>query len=159
LSKLVRRYDYSEVDLFELRSHIEAKGCLSISELRAVALWKSPRSAGHIEKNSDGFVQEITGVALAAREERTRIEVLRLLSGVEWPTASVILHFFHQDKYPIIDYRALYSITMEVPNQYTFDFWWRYVEYCRDLASRTGLSMRELDQALWQYSKENQRPE
>ena len=71
----------------------------------------------------------------------------------------MILHFFHQDKYPIIDYRALYSITMEVPNQYTFDFWWRYVEYCRDLASRTGLSMRELDQALWQYSKENQRPE
>jgi hypothetical protein len=156
LRGLAQRYDYSGVDPFELRPEVETRGCLTISDLRAVAKWKSPRSAGHIEKNSDLFVREITGIALAAREERTRVEVLRLLNGVGWPTASVILHFFHNDPYPIIDFRALYTVSMELPNQYTFDYWWQYVEFCRWLAEKSGLSMRELDQALWQYSKENQ---
>jgi hypothetical protein len=126
--------------------------------LQVVAEWKSPRSAGHVQKNSSTFVEEVTGFALAARGERTRIESLRLLSGVSWPTASVILHFFHAAPYPIIDFRALYSVSMEMPSQYSFNFWWSYVDYCRKLAARSKLSMRDLDKALWQYSKENQVP-
>jgi hypothetical protein len=69
----------------------------------------------------------------------------------------VILHFFHRDPYPIIDFRALWSVSLPVPVQYGFDFWWPYVQFCRDLSDRTGLDMRTLDRALWQYSKENQK--
>jgi hypothetical protein len=126
-------------------------------ELRTIARWKAPRSAGYMESNPEDYVREITGFALSAESERTRIEVLTLLDGVQWPTASVILHFFHRDPYPIIDYRALWSVSLPVPVQYTFDFWWPYVQYCRDLSDRTALDMRTLDRALWQYSKENQR--
>jgi hypothetical protein len=75
---------------------------------------------------------------------------------VQWPTASVILHFFHRDPYPIIDFRALWTVSMEVPGQYNFEFWWQYVVFCRDLATKSSLNMRMLDLALWQYSKENQ---
>lgn len=121
LPELIRRYEYnSEIDLFEFKPQIERRGCLNISDLQEVANWKSPRSAGHIKKNSDQFVQEITSVALGAREERTRIEVLCVLDGVSWPTASVILHFFHKDPYPILDFRALFSVSLDMPNQYTF---------------------------------------
>jgi len=64
-------------------------------DLRIVARWKAPRSAGHVEGNSEEYVKEITAFALAATNERCRIEILTNLDGVRWPTASVILHFFH----------------------------------------------------------------
>jgi hypothetical protein len=80
---------------------------------------------------------------------------------VSYPTASVILHFFHRDVYPILDFRALWSMGFDQPPQYTFEFWWEYVEATRNLLARAhrtlpSLSMRELDRALWQYSKERQ---
>ena len=96
-------------------------------------------------------------MAFAATEERSRIELLTLLDGVSWPTASVILHLFHQDRYPLLDFRALWSIGLDVPSQYSFAFWWSYVEFCREVAQRNAIDMRTLDRALWQYSKENQK--
>jgi hypothetical protein len=146
-----------EDDLMGLRAKILQRGCLTKGELQEVAYWKAPRSAGHAGKNSDGYVVEVTQCAFEAGCERTRIEVLTLLDGVSWPTASVILHLFHRAPYPILDFRALWSISLDVPPQYSFGFWWSYVEFCRKTAEETGVDMRTLDRALWQYSKENQR--
>ncbi len=159
LIKLAHRYEYDSLNLLDLNSEILARGFLSKDNLRTIAHWKSPRSAGHVEKNSAGFIEEISRIALSTNDERTRIEVLTLLNGVQWPTASVVLHFFHKDRYPILDFRAIWTISMEMPSQYTFDFWWQYVEFCREAATKAKLNMRDLDKALWQYSKENQETE
>lgn len=71
--------------------------------------------------------------------------------------ASVLLHFFHTDPYPIIDYRALWSLSLEQTySYYTFGAWWRYVEACRRFSREAGVDMRTLDRALWQFSNENQ---
>lgn len=158
LKTLARRYEYqaSKINLFDLKAGIDARGFLTKADLRAVARWKATRSAGRMEKNSEAYVQEISGFALTTADERARIEALTLLDGVRWPTASVVLHFFHRNRYPIVDFRALWTVSMDVPSQYSFDFWSRYVEYCRTLATRARINMRVLDQALWQYSKEKQ---
>ena len=37
---------------------------------------------------------------------------------------------------------------------YTIPFWLEYVDVCRALARDHGVSLRTLDKALWQYSKE-----
>jgi hypothetical protein len=79
-----------------------------------------------------------------------------LLDGVSWPTASVILHFCHPEPYPVLDYRALWAVGVDAPSAYTFELWWGYVQICREIARETGMDMRELDRALWQYAKENQ---
>lgn len=152
------RYEYprEETDLIQMRKAVQKAGYLDKSQLRKVARWKAPRSAGHIEKNDEGYIKEVTYWALNAEIERARIEALTLLSGVQWPSASVILHLFHKEAYPILDFRALWSVRTEVPNIYSFSFWWPYVEYCRQLAARNSVTMRSLDRALWQYSKENQ---
>ncbi len=50
----------------------------------------------------------------------------------------------------------LWSLGHAKPPAYTVDFWLAYTRFMRDLAVASGLSMRELDRALWQYSKENQ---
>ena len=105
------------------------------------------------------YIEAVTKMAFSTPNERLRIEVLLLLDGVRWPTASVILHFCHAEPYPILDIRALWSLGMNVtPASHHFDFWWSYTLYCRKLAKAAGVSMRELDRALWQYSKEMQTP-
>ncbi|HJV91505.1 MAG TPA: hypothetical protein VJ623_14440 [Holophagaceae bacterium] len=145
-----------DAPLRAMQAEIREAGGLSKAQLRAVARWKSPRSAPHIEANDEAFVREITAFALAARDERSRIEALTLLDGVSWPTASVILHFFHSDPYPVLDVRALWTVGLAQPGQYTFPFWADYLRFCRALALRAQVDMRTLDRALWQYAKERQ---
>ena len=83
--------------------------------------------------------------------------MLTLLDGVSWPTASVILHFCSARPYPILDYRALWSLSCEATAvDYDFGLWWDYVRTTRELADEMGLSMRTLDRALWAYSKDKQ---
>ena len=153
------RYDYpkSEADLIALAETVQSRGYLLKEELKAVAVWKAARSARHAAKNSTDFLKEVTRVALRTSDERLRIEVLTLLDGVQWPTASAILHIFHPDPYPILDFRALWSVGLDQPSVYRFRYWWTYVEYSRELSKLHSVGMRRLDQALWQYSKVNQR--
>ena len=43
--------------------------------------------------------------------------------------------FVTQTWYPIMDFRALWSLKNEVPKTYGFNFWQEYTSYCRDLSS------------------------
>ena len=125
-------------------------------EFLAMCRWKSARTQSYCARNSAEFVEEVTPVSFSTRNEALRIQVLTLLAGVDWPTASVILHFCSNEQYPVLDYRALWSLNTEQPNDYNFSFWQEYTEYFRKLAQRNNISMRTLDRALWQYSKEKQ---
>jgi hypothetical protein len=128
-------------------------------EFLRVCAWKTRRSQPECAKNSPAFVQEITEVALGqGASEEMRIRVLTLLAGVGWPTASVILHFGTDNRYPILDRRVLWSLGFAKPPPYEYDLWRSYVVYCRRLASSCDVSLRTLDKALWQYSKKNQMP-
>lgn len=158
LKSWANNYDYprNENVLIDLKNKILKSGYLTKDQLRLIGRWKAPRSAGHIEKNQDEYVKEITYWSFSASQERSRIEVLTLLDGVKWPTASAILHLFHKEPYPILDFRALWSVQLDMPKQYSFSFWWEYVQFCRTIAQRNSIDMRTLDRALWQYSKEKQ---
>ena len=132
------------------------RGYLTREEFLALCEWKTPRSKPRCATNPESLVREATGLALASDEERLKVGILQLLAGVGWPTASVILHFCDRGMYPILDYRALWSLGARPPSAYTFDFWWAYTEYLRRVAVESKRSMRTIDRALWQYSKEKQ---
>lgn len=140
-----------------LASRARSRGYLSRGEFLALCKWKTPRSEPKCASNSASRVRTATRLALGTCDERTKIGALRRLNGVGWPTASVILHFCDARPYPILDYRALWSLGWAKPPTYTFDVWWAYTVFTRDLARATGHSMRTIDRALWQYSKANQR--
>jgi hypothetical protein len=131
-----------------------AAGVFTKEDFLAVCRWKSPRSQPLCQSNSDEFVRAVTRAALASDCEQFRVESLTLLRGVNWPTASALLHFGCEDPYPVMDWRALWSVGIDEPPPYAFGFWRDYTAYCRKLARRHRVSMRELDRALWQYSKE-----
>jgi hypothetical protein len=151
------RYDYpGDAEVEAAARENKKHGFLTSEEFLELRKWKTPRSRKLCERNSGDLIREATGIALSAHCEELRIGTLLVLNGVSWPTASVILHFWHKDPYPILDLRALWSIGWDEPSTYTFDFWLKYTEFCRKMTKRNNVRMRILDRALWQYSSENQ---
>lgn len=128
---------------------------LNKTDLIKIGLWKSKRPKRHYENNDDRAVKEITRFSFSAKSEQARIGALLALHGVSYPVASVILHFAFPNKYPILDFRVLWSLG-EQPSSYTFEFWQKYCARIREISQELKLPIRTIDKALWQYSKEHQ---
>ncbi|HME42321.1 MAG TPA: hypothetical protein VKF36_04475 [Syntrophorhabdales bacterium] len=151
------QYDFrAETKLEKYHKIGPNQGHLTADQLYEICRWKSKRKAARAKSNPDVYVKEITTFSFGAKCERSRIGSLMLLYGVKMPTASVILHFCVDQTYPILDVRALWSLSIAKPSMYSFDFWEGYTEICRKVAKELSMSVRELDMALWQYSKKHQ---
>lgn len=142
--------------LNEVALRVPVVGYLTKSDLLDICLWKSPRPMNYYKNNSEEFIEEVTRISFSTINEQLRIEILTLINGIGWPVASAILHVGYRDQYPILDRRALWSLRISVPVKYDFPFWQSYTEFCRKVASQYGVTMRDLDRALWEYSKEKQ---
>ena len=123
----------------------------------SIGRWKTKRQTKNYLKNGDNFVKEITQRALSTKGELSRIESLMQLHGVSWAVASVILHFAFLNRYPILDFRAIWSLGLPQPKSYNFKFWQEYVAVFRNLLQATGLPARTVDRGLWMYSKLHQK--
>lgn len=130
------------------------RGHYTRAEFIEVCAWKTPRSRPKVASNSDPAVVDATARALACCDEAGRIGALLELAGVGVPTASTLLYFAFPDDYPILDVRALDSLGVRPRSSYPVSFWLAYLDACRALARRSGVSLRTLDKALWQRSKE-----
>lgn len=152
------KYSYpgEELVMHEISPQIQQHQFITPEQLVTLCNWKSPRIRTRCAANDPEFIKSVTHTAFTTSNERLRIEILTLLSGVGWPMASVLLHWGHTDPYPILDFRALWSLGINVLPHYNFEFWWAYTQQCRLLAQEAAVSMRTLDRALWQYSKEHQ---
>lgn len=160
IDELARQYISKNTDqkneviiVHEIGPNAKKNGFYCKDDFLRICRWKTPRTQSRCAENDEPFLREVTAIALAAKDERIRIEILTLLHGVDWPTASVLLHFGHMEPYPILDFRALESLSIPQPLAYKFSFWWDYVQICREIADQRGVSMRTLDRALWQFSK------
>jgi hypothetical protein len=131
-----------------------ARGYYRRREFLVACAWKTPRSAPRVALNSEPEVRAATRRALADPDEAARMQALLGLSGVGVPTASTLLYFAFPALYPILDVRALESLGVTPRSQYPLSFWLGYLEACRALAARCEVSIRTLDKALWQWSKE-----
>src|SRR5262249_13187861 len=136
IPKWAARYRYpGEADIEDrVAPAARARHCLLREEFLAICRWKTPRSGPRCAQNRAGFVEAVTRVALNASDEELKIRSLLLLSGVSWPTASVILHFCDCGQYPILDYRALWSLSVEKPRTYTYELWAMYRDFVRTMA-------------------------
>jgi hypothetical protein len=132
-----------------------ARGYYTLQEFRTICRWKTVRSASLVARNSAPRVRAATAVALTtSSSEVARMHALRSLDGVSWPTASVLLHLAYPERYPILDTRALHALGIRGRTSYNQRFWEAYVEEYARLIELAGVDGRTLDQALWQWSKE-----
>jgi hypothetical protein len=150
------RYRSSADDaVLAIGSAARQRGLYTLEQFIVVCRWKTPRSGPLVAANTAGEVEAATRVALSgASGERERMEALRSLAGVEYPTASVLLHVAYPERYPILDRRALHALGVTSPVSYGLRFWTEYVEAYRRLIAEAGVDGRTLDRALWQWSSE-----
>jgi hypothetical protein len=158
IQELAARYEYADDHTVVAAGQAaRRRGYFTRAEFLEVCRWKTPRSAPKVQANSASAIRMATSRALAAEDPIDQVDALTALSGVGVPTASALLHFACPESFPILDVRALWSLGMAGRSAYSATFWVQYVEACRAIASRHNVSMRTLDKALWQYSKEQPR--
>lgn len=132
-----------------------ALGFYRRADFLVVVRWKSARALPQAGRNSSRAIASATRAAFAADDEAARLAHLLALRGVGVPIASALLHCAFPALYPILDYRAVEALgEPKRRTSYTAAFWLSYVDQCRRLAADAGVSMRELDKALWQDSRE-----
>jgi hypothetical protein len=136
------------------------RGSYDRENLNQIFDWKTKgRGRSRLNKNDDAEIREALKIAATAERPRTAMAVLVGLAGVDVPVASAILAMVHPDDYTVIDFRALESLNY-TGNYYSIPFYLDYREFCIRLARKWNMSLRDLDRALWQWSKnQNARPE
>ena len=135
---------------------------ITLDILRDIVKWKAPRVIKRALKNSEEFVGEVTNHSLSSKNEQFKIEVLILLKGVGYRVATAILHFCFPSEYTVMDFRAWWTLQQynclpeDYPIKDDFEHWQKYLKVCREISKRCDCSLRKLDKALWQHSKEKQ---
>ena len=157
---LAQKYSYKIKDKpieKEIKKWLKSHRYLDKDRFIRLCLWKSARQKNNYEKNDDLTIKEITRFSFSTKSEKARIESLFVLDGVSYPVASTILHFAFPNKYPIMDFRVIWSMGWKQPKYYTFVFWQKYIDEIRKLLRKYKVSLRTLDKALWYYSKESKK--
>jgi hypothetical protein len=138
---------------FEAGARIRCGDC-SREPLTIIYKWKTNgRGKRRLAKNSDEEIEDALRLALSAKTERSAIAVLTGLHGVNVPLASAVLTAIDPERYTVIDVRALESLGIKTANR-TVSYYLEYLAYCRQKARVWNISLRKLDRALWQWSKD-----
>jgi hypothetical protein len=160
LSGLIKRHHENNGDERDVRLAGERirSGTGNRADFEAIVKWKTnDRGKSRPSKNTDQEIEDALRLAIAAKTERAAIAVLLGLQGVHVPVASAILTMINPQKYTVIDYRALEALGTDSKDR-TINFYLEYLNACRQLAKTHGVSLRDLDRALWQWSKERSAP-
>jgi hypothetical protein len=151
LSRVLPRY--SENTLLTAGQQIVA-GKNVRGSLEDIFVWKTKgRGRSRLDKNSDGDVFDALRLAVSASTERAAISVLCGLQGVDIPIASAIMTAIRPAQFTVIDFRALEALS-QPKVVVSLPYYLRYLAACKAIASEVGCSLRTLDQALWQWSRE-----
>jgi hypothetical protein len=154
ISAFAARYSFEEDTNALAAGRAITRSDFSKENLRTIVLWKTRgRGISRFEKNSDTEVEDVLGLCVAAKTNRAKLAVLLALRGVDVPVASAILMCIYPKTFTVIDFRALEGLGTKSTNR-SIDYYFAYNEACLDLAKTHGVTLRELDRALWQWSRE-----
>ncbi len=155
-----QRYDVAlDAEVEAIGAEARKRGYYTYEELLTMGKWTTTRSQKLLAGNEPALVERHTRTALSTYNEALRMEVLTSLRGVSYPTATLLLHFGFDNRYPMLSAPSLWSLGYdEFPKAYTLEFWLEYVVFCRELAAQHNITLRTLDRALWQYAHEHQKP-
>ena len=137
-----------------IKCHVINQGYLSLSDLKVVGKWKVKQERNtlpNIIKNSEALVIDITRIALSSDNVPViGLSHLQCLRGVGPAVASAILHWFHEDPYPIWDKFARTALGFNpVQNYCKVKDWKDYTSRFRGIMEHRNVDKRTLDRALW----------
>ncbi len=128
-------------------------GVCTRTELEDIFEWRTNGCGrSRLMLNTEDEIIEALFLAAGARTERAAVAVLCGLHGVDVPVASAIPTATDQQRYTVIDFRALRALGNRSTDR-SINFYLVYLDACRRLAKAHHVSLRVLDRALWQWSK------
>jgi hypothetical protein len=133
-----------------------ASGDFSRSNLVAICEWKSARRIRLLKNNTDSEIEMALQQVIRATGVQEAVCSLIPLAGVGVKMASAILTAIDPERYTVLDVRALEALG--VKDSGDLNFYVQYVEACRSLAKKYGVTMRDFDRANWQWSKRKSKP-
>jgi hypothetical protein len=135
---------------------------LNAFDFYAIITWKSNRSISKVKNGlrsakltPRAFMSKIA----ACSSDQERMRELVKVTGIGVPIASAILTVCYPKKFTILDYRAwealfhfkmVFSQTMPTDIGSYFDI---YLPACRAMAIQQNMTLRDLDGAMWGWSK------
>src|SRR6266568_1365539 len=132
-----------------------AGGDLTRSNLEAIYRWKSARRIRLLGDNTDAEIEQALKAAVGAGDVKVAVCSLTSLAGVGVKMASAILTAIDPECYTVLDIRALEALG--TGDGEDVDLYVVYLEACRTMAERFGVTLRDFDRANWQWSKRQSR--
>jgi hypothetical protein len=153
------RYSYEDdAEVVAIGRRARARGSYTRREFVRVCRWKTPRSGPLVVQNSAQDIRAETRVALSAdADDDEGMRALRRLRGVDWATASMLLHLAYPERYPVIDIRAMHALGVR-GRRLSYRFWRTCVAVYGALVAGSGADGRTFDRGLWQWSVEQGLP-
>jgi hypothetical protein len=159
------------IDLYHLEAYLFQRVSSQFAEEQtltpfdffAIVIWKSNRVKTRVKKglNAAGkSVQALMCEVAKTRSPADKVELLTEIEGIGIRVASAILAVCYPTQFTVLDYRAwetlascnLEGLPASIPT--TPAAYVRYCEACGRFAAKGGVSLRDLDQALWARSWE-----
>jgi len=147
----------------EFVTPIRSRAYVTRAELLSIGRWKAVRAIGHMDSDEDQ-VKMVSQTAFSVSDPGLANWILRHLSGVGAPMASAALTVYDDTAFTVIDVRAMATLRLvdfsaldlETPEWLadetaTRNSWvyGQYVRLCRTIAGQIGVTLRDLDRALW----------
>ncbi len=152
-------FQYNSEETNALYSLLNKKKNIDINDLRRISLWKINRILSVSDETinklrdlanknvihvSDPFIEKIMNELVNSQ-------------GVGFPMASAILKFIKPDIFPIIDVRAYRALTGKkiYYSTYSYEKYVCYTNQLLSIAKKLKISLREVDEQLYCFDKEN----
>lgn len=145
-----------ERDFERTLSKFRAQGSLDKETFVKIAMWKCRRNERHYLANSEAAVRAQTAAAFTASRRCDAIKALCALKGVKLRTAVALLHWMRPGEFPMLDYRVVEVLCERIPLRSGYEntsFYERIAQRLIRVAMDLGVSLRELDRALWASHK------
>ena len=154
--------------LAEFPETFQEAGCIPERHyLKVLTNWKGPGLWDDLaQENTREELRNITSEAYGLASDETTLEpdivreqlkILSELDGISAPMGSVLLTFWHPEFYTVMDQRAVASLIAATfwngkreANIYEYP---QYLTRCHVISEETGLSLRDIDRALWQMGE------
>jgi len=139
-------------------------GTLTPYDFFAIVIWKSNRTKGKIARGlafRGTTIENLMREVSAASVPESKVDTLLQVPGIGLAMASAILTVCYPDEFTVLDYRAWGTLSSNavpgLPSRHpaTTMEYLQYCLVCKDFARRMGLSLRDLDRALWAKSWED----
>ena len=158
------------VEYDEVLRQLEHKTCFDREDVDLIATWKFgnwpqrlARTRNLLAKNSDRDIENLSARAFRCNDDLGALLLIELLAGVGKALGSAILMAHEPSRYTVVDVNAARAIqaigylrdcSRPTGREGSLPGWDHYLAAARDIAARTGWTLRDVDRALYCAGRE-----